>query len=69
MKYTELNEKQTSAVCRSIIECLSYIPLGQAVHILDETRALLLDMHAVDPHSPRFKEKMSELEAHAVSVG
>ena len=64
----ELNEKQIiAACCRIIIDQLTGIPIGQACHVLDETRRILLDMHVVDPDGSRFKSKMHEIEEYVAS--
>ena len=57
-----------------IINSLEGLPIGHALHVLDETKRLLLDCHVVNPHNPQFNIRYSEflqesLTSHPVSCG
>jgi len=62
---TELNEEKITDLSLKIIDLLVGVPLGQAHHVLENTKALLLDFHSVDPRSARFIEKQQEFAGYA----
>lgn len=49
-----LTEEQVKTKALEIIELLETIPLGHALFVLDNTKKLLLDCHAVDTKNPQF---------------
>ena len=55
-----MTDQEYDTLSFKIIPLLNGIPLGEACHILKNTRAILMDFHIVDTEGPRFKMKLEE---------
>lgn len=55
-----LTDQQRWETAFELIKCLVGVPVGEALSVLDEAKAILLDCHTVDPANPRFKAKVEE---------
>lgn len=62
-----LNEGQAREKSFEIIELLEALPLGHALHVLEETKHLLLDCHVVDSGNDQFKMRASEHQESLIS--
>ena len=54
------SEVQIHGKALEIIKTLEGIPIGNALHVLNETKAYLLDSHLVDTSNEHFKYQSSE---------
>lgn len=52
--------REVTAKCFEIMKTLEGIPMGHALFLLRETKALMLDCHVVDFDNDQFRMRFSE---------
>ena len=62
-----LSEEQVKGKALEIIKTLDGIPIGHALHVLESTKACLLDCHLVDSKNDQFNYQASKHEESLIS--
>jgi hypothetical protein len=65
--YRYLSDDEVTAICFKIMNILKDMHIGQAIHVLEETKALIKDLSTVDLDHPLFREAVGALEKRDLS--
>ena len=62
------SEQRAGEIGMRIIRLLDGLPIGNALYVLDNARAMLLDSHLVDADGDRFMQQCVDIQGRAAAA-